>query len=189
MNHPEVFIIPVLMLLDYFLTVWGSILRGKKHAQHFRFEHYELNPIWQKSIAQKKWLNPGLLGIVTAVTAICFVWSVAWKGEDDFAQGALGFVTVLYGSIVGRHLENICAFRFLFLHPECVSGEVTMSHLLALHMAQFHCIALCLLLVLIAIFSPSPFLIGGVLSQVYLFFLHWKWIKKTKAQLRKADPF
>ncbi len=58
MKHPELILIPILMFSDYFLTVAGAVLKEKKYADHFKFEHYELNPIWQKEIAQKKWLNP-----------------------------------------------------------------------------------------------------------------------------------
>jgi hypothetical protein len=58
MRHPEVFLVPVLLLLDYFLTVGGSKLAARKYSQHFKFEHYEMNPLWQKTISQGKWLNP-----------------------------------------------------------------------------------------------------------------------------------
>lgn len=177
-----------MMLLDYFLTVWGSILSGKKHSQHFKMEHYELNPVWQKSIAHRKWFNPKHLGIVTIVTVFCFLWSVAWTGEDHSAEGMFGFVTIFFGSIIGQHLSNICIFHYLFHHGECISGEVTMSHLLALNTARFRGLVLFLPLLLIAIFSPSPFVVGGVCSQIVSFFLNWIWIAKTKAQLRKANP-
>jgi hypothetical protein len=187
MKHPEVFIIPVLMLLDYYLTVWGAVLSEKKFAQHFKYEHYELNPDCQKSIAQKKWFDPKCLGSVAAVTAICLVWAVAWQGESGVAEGVFGFATMAYGSIVGRHLMNICEFRYFIRHPECVSGEVTLNHLSTLNQARFGVLVLFFPLMLIVVFSPSPFVIGGVCSQVYLYCLIWRWIAKAKAQLRKAN--
>lgn len=177
-----------MMLLDYFLTVWGAILGEKKYEQHFKKEHYELNPIWQKSIKQRKWFNPKHAGIVTAFTAFCILWSIGWNAQDDFEEGLFGFATVLYASIIGLHLSNICTFRYFQHHPECVSGQVTMSHLLSLNLAQFRCLALFIPLALIAVFSPSPFVVGAAFSQIFLFFLHFIWIAKTKAQLRKANP-
>jgi len=41
MRHPEVFLIPLLLLLDYVLTVGGSKMAARKYSQHFKFEHYE----------------------------------------------------------------------------------------------------------------------------------------------------
>ena len=48
MRHSEVFLVPLLMLLDYFLTVGGSKLAARKYSQHFKFEHYEMNPFGRK---------------------------------------------------------------------------------------------------------------------------------------------
>ena len=49
MHHPELLLLPILMFADYFLTVLGAIHAEKKHSQHIRSEHYELNPAWQKA--------------------------------------------------------------------------------------------------------------------------------------------
>ena len=125
---------------------------------------------------------------MTAVTALCFVWAVCWEGEDGYAEGILGFLTMLSGSLVGVHLSNIGTFRYFIRNPECASGEIKLNHLAALNMSRCRIATLFFPLTLIAIFSPSPFVIGGVCSQVYLYCLTWRWIAKAKAQLRKANP-
>jgi hypothetical protein len=117
MNHPEVFIIPVMMLADHFLTVWGAILSEKKYRQHFKIEHYELNPLWQKNIASKKWFNPRHLIMVAIITLFCFLWSTGWKDPDMVAEGLFGFLTVLFGSIIGGHLANIFIFCMSIVIP------------------------------------------------------------------------
>src|SRR5690242_2440703 len=58
MKHPQILLLPLLMFADYFLTVLGAVLRDKGYSNHFKLEHYELNPVWQKSIRQKRWVNP-----------------------------------------------------------------------------------------------------------------------------------
>jgi hypothetical protein len=188
MNHPELLLIPILMLLDYFLTVWGAVLSEKKYRQHFKIEHYELNPIWQKSIARKQWFNPKHLGIVSAIMVLCLLWSHGWTGRDDGAEGMFGFIIISLGSIIGHHVSNIFMFYYLVRHPECVSGEVTMSHLLVLHMSQFRFFALFFPLVLISIFSPSPFVMGGLCSQIVFFIVSLVWTAKAKAKMRKENP-
>ena len=57
MNYPELLLLPILMFADYFLTVVGAVQKEKKYSNHFTVQNYELNPIWQQDIAQKKWLN------------------------------------------------------------------------------------------------------------------------------------
>src|SRR5215469_12151335 len=155
MNHPEVFIIPVLMLADYFLTVWGAILNEKKYGQHFKIEHYELNPIWQKAIARKRWFNLKHLANVAVFTAFCFFWSYSWTDNNsDFFGGFFGFMIILEAGIIGTHVTNILIFSYLIRHPGSVSGEIKMNHPLMLYMSQFRLVSLLLVLIVIAIFSP-----------------------------------
>ena len=45
MRHPEVLFVPVLMVLDYYLTLYGAHLAEQSYRRHFKTEHYELNPI------------------------------------------------------------------------------------------------------------------------------------------------
>lgn len=103
-------------------------------------------------------------------------------------EGMFGFYTIFFASIIGLHVSNIFIFNYLLRHPECVSGEVTMSHLLTLHMSRFRFLALIFPMVLISIFSPTPFVIGGVCSQIVLIIINWVWTAKAKAKLRKQNP-
>jgi len=187
MKHPEVFIIPIMMLSDYFLTVWGVILSEKKYQQHFKIEHYELNPIWQKNIANKQWFNPKHLIAVAVVAVFCLVWSNGWTDPDAISEGLFGFFTILYASIIGNHLSNVFTFSYVIRHPENVSGEVTTSYLLALKTSQFHALSLFFILFVIAIFSPTPFVIGGACSQMARLFNRWRWLAKANAQ-KKVPP-
>lgn len=189
MNHPEVFVIPVMMLADYFLTVWGAILSEKKYRLHFKIEHYELNPLWQKNIASKKWFNPRHLAIVAIFMGFCFLWSNTWAGDDPVAEGIFGYLVILFGSIIGSHLANIFTFFYVNRHPESIHGEITMNHPLMLCIAQFRTANLLLVLTLIAIFSPTPFVLGGLCSQICFLVVKLFWIEKANAnEKRKNSP-
>ena len=187
MNHPELFIIPLLILSDYLLTVWGAVLSEKKYRQHFKIENYELNPIWQKSIAQKRWVNPKFMGIVVLVTGFCFVWSNGWTEKDVFSEGLFGFLVILSTSLIAVHLSNILTFVYMARHPQSISGEVAMSHMLILKMAQFRSMGLVFVFAVIAIFSPTPFVIGGLVSQVFLSILKLRWLAKARAIEKKKN--
>ena len=64
MLHPEMILVPVLLLADYFLTIQGANAAAGKYSQHFRVRHYQLNPLWQQAIARRKWFNPRHLLLV-----------------------------------------------------------------------------------------------------------------------------
>lgn len=70
MHHPVILAVPLLMLLDYALTILGARASLQVYRRHFRMPHYELNPMWQKSVAQLRWFNPRHLGLVCLVTAL-----------------------------------------------------------------------------------------------------------------------
>ena len=70
MKHPEVILVPAFMLADYFLTLAGAVLRDRKYSDHFKTEHYEMNPLWQKDVARKKWLNPRHIVLVVVVSCV-----------------------------------------------------------------------------------------------------------------------
>jgi hypothetical protein len=67
MEKYKFFLIPLLMLSDYFLTVVEARMAAKKYRQHFNFPDYELNPAFQKQIAQKRWFSPRHLTAVAIV--------------------------------------------------------------------------------------------------------------------------
>ncbi|HCE45746.1 MAG TPA: hypothetical protein DET40_19560 [Lentisphaeria bacterium] len=55
MKHQEVLLLPMPMFSDYFLTLLGAVMKDKKYCEHLKTQHYELNPVWQVNIAQKKY--------------------------------------------------------------------------------------------------------------------------------------
>jgi len=128
------------------------------------------------------------VGMVALATMACVLWSSGWTTPDDFMEGLFGFVVILEAGIIGQHLSNILTFFYLIRHPECVSGEITMSHLLSLNLSIYRSLTLFVPLVLIVIFSPAPFVIGGVFSQLFLFILHLRWLGKARARVQANKP-
>jgi hypothetical protein len=54
----------------------------------------------------------------------------------------------------------------------------------ALNLSAFCLLGLFLPLAFVAIFNPTPFIIGGVCSPLVLFITHLLWIKKAEAKAR-----
>src|SRR5262249_53832041 len=132
MKYPQILLLPVMMFADYFLTVWGAILKERKHSEHFKHEHYELNPIFQKEIAKKKWFNPRHT-LVTILVSLGLALLLQFGDiPDAVAEGLLGYFFTLFGAIIGRHLSNILIFKQMARSPNEVSGQIKMSHGMAL---------------------------------------------------------
>jgi len=101
------------MLADYLLTVIGTIQKEKKYDDHFKSQYYELNPLWQKQISQRKWFNPRHILLTVSFSAV-IAYLIEFGGLPAFlAQGVIGCLFILYGLIIGRHLSNILVFLHL----------------------------------------------------------------------------
>jgi len=184
MNHPEFLLIPVFMFADYLLTVLAAGLKERKHDLHFRTDHYELNPMFQKDIQRKRWFSPrhALLAILSSTLVI---GAVEFGDLPEVAlEGFLGFFFVLYGLILGRHVSNLLIFRYMAKRPDEISGQVTLAHALMLHMSMHQYITFLLPLVLLGVFYPRPFVLGGLGGMVALLLIHTKWIILHKKQMK-----
>jgi len=188
MKHPEMFIIPVFMFADYFLTLAGAVLKDKGYGDHFKVEQYEMNPIWQKEVAQRKWFNPKHILLTILISSLLILLVEYGEVQESFIQGMLGCLVSIYGMVIGRHLSNLLIFSYMIRKPDEIHGEVTMAHTLVLMLSLYHYIVVLVPIILIAIFSPSPFVIGVLVGVIFLQALHLKWIwmyqKKMKASTK-----
>jgi hypothetical protein len=84
MRHPEVLFVPVLMVLDYYLTLYGAHLAERSYRRHFKIEHYELNPIWQSAVARRHWINLRHLAVVMLVGGMLVLLAEVLELESVF---------------------------------------------------------------------------------------------------------
>ena len=176
MKHPEIFLFPVFSLADYFLTLAGTVLEDKKFGNHFKTEHYELNPVWQSVVAEKKWFNPKHL-LLTIIEIIAIVFIIEFSDmPETLVDVVLGFFLVGYGILIGRHLNNILTFLHVLRKPGDISGQVSITHVLSLSMSMYKQVVVLLPLVLILLFAPSPFMVGATLACVAQMLIHVLWI-------------
>ena len=187
MKHPEIILLPVLMFTDYFLTVLGAIWREGKHSQHFKTGHYELNPVWQKQIGEKKWFAPRHIALTVLVSAVLAGLIEYGDIPESLTQAVLGCAFVVFATVIGRHLSNLLTFRRLTRGAGEITGEVTMSHSLTLSISMYQYLVVVLPLGIVAIFSPTPFVVGGLAGAVAVILVHAVWLRRhRKAQAKEA---
>ena len=186
MHHPESLLIPVLMLSDYLLTVAGARAREHGYADHFKTQHYELNPLWQAAIARKRWFNPRHLLITFAFAAVFYgVGEYLLPGDDPVFAFVIGALLVVFGAVNGRHLANLATFAWIRRHPDALSGSIAMSHGLTLWLSTFQLFGLLLPLTLLAICAPTPQVLGGLGGVAILFAVHLGWIRRWQQRLER----
>lgn len=184
MNYPEILLVPIIMIADYYLTLIGAKLRERRYAQHWVTKHYELNPIWQKSVSNYKWINARFIFLVIILTVLLYYLTEVGTTNSWLIEGMLGFIFTLYAMIIGRHIYNLLMFRYLDKHSECVEGKIIMSYDLTLSVSQFQTIIVTLPLLVVSLFSGSCFAWGGTVALIVFILKHqvWKMAKRVKPQ-------
>ena len=178
----ELVAIPILLLSDYYLTLLANIYKEKKYANHFVLKTYELNPVWQKSVDNNKWLNYRHLLLVSLITTLFYYISATQT--KYLYQFLLGFFYTIIGIVNARHLTNLLIFRFLSLNPETVNGQIQLSHLYLLKVSQFQVLSFGIPILFLTILMPNIFILGGLFSCFVFYFIHFLWIKRYKNSLK-----
>lgn len=187
-SHPEVLLIPLLMLFDYFLTVLGARLAEHGYRRHFKFPDYELNPAFQKSIAAKKWFSPKHIIAVVLVAAYCAFWYHWWQGDDPVFEGCFGAFLTVFITVIGGHLANIWTFYFMLRYPDQVSGEVILTQRYVLHLTRSRMLMLLLPLAASAVVVRAPFLLGAVAGALALILIQTLWIWRNSRRKPRPGP-
>ena len=153
-----------LMWSDWLLTILQERERQLHYAEHY--ESYpvntiEGNPLFQKvvtakRIAEPRHLIPAL--ILSVVVAVSLVWI-----PEDFRVVLIGYVWGLYLIVDTTHLGNLLGYR---------AGRRGLHGKLYLHLRTGYVIqlsryiALAIFLILVAVCSASPFIIGVAVAGV-----------------------
>ncbi len=181
MNHPEVLLLPLLMIADYYLTILGAVLHKKQYGKHFVIETYELNPEYREEIDSVSLVNLRFVGQVLLNFLILF--SVAILSTDTYQfiyQIALGFYLTLFGYINGLHVSNILTFLFVKNNPNTFEGSLKIPHKFNLRRSLYNNSILFFPIGFILLFSFSYFVLGALFAVIYNFLLGSFWLKCSK---------
>ncbi len=188
MTYPIAYLLPGLMLLDYYLTLLGFVLYQRHYEKHIEMEQYELNPSFQACIRSKKYYSLRHLGFVLLMLAMAITINYSFKKRDAFIDGILGALFAVYSIVIGSHIASILTFRKLGKNPESITGHVRINYLLTLRMSQYRLIIPIMILIVVVTTSPSPLLIGALVGVVgfYLVLERWHFIHRRKLRTELA---
>lgn len=180
MNCPIILLIPVFMFIDYYFTIWGSVLRDKGHSKHFELPNYELNPIWQADIQKKKIVNLRFFGGVV-ITFLPALFLTEFFGISPRMNEFLsGLILVHFGLLIGRHLSNIFSYVFVIHHEGAISGRVRIGYDYMLHSSMYQYLVAILPIVMLTVYLRTWFMFGCVTAAAGSAIMHLSWIRKHR---------
>lgn len=186
-EHWEVLLLTPIMLLDHSLTILGARMSERRYANHFRSEHYELNPVWQSAIRTKRWFNPRHHILAIAIPIALFYLEQATPQISAYYGPLNAGLLSLYSMILGQHLCNLLVFRRLDRRPGEVSGSVTMSHPFVLENARYRAFVCAFPLVVAAALSRHPLAIGAALGPAFYLLSNFVWSARRKSGKNPAQ--
>jgi len=180
MKHPEILLLPFLILSDYLLTLIAVRLKDKKYAQHFKCEALGMHQAYEQVIEQRKWFTSRIfLGkILISVSAI--ILSEYLPPHQTFVDVFFGAMFVNYALSVGLQLFNIMVYRYVNRRPDEISGQVSIGHAYLLHVSMYLYFVVTIPLAIVAILDPRPFVFGGLASVLLQQAYHLWWIRRYR---------
>lgn len=153
-----------LMWVDWLLTLGQERKRQLHYAEHY--ESYpvntiEGNPLYQKAILDRRIVEPRHL-VPAALVSLLVAVSLQWIPEI-FRVPVIGYVWGLFFIVITTHLGNLLGYRAA---RRGLHGKLYL-HLRTGYLVQLsRYVALSLFLIVLAICSASPFVLGVAIAGV-----------------------
>ncbi len=176
---------PILMILDYSLTMKSANMVKGKYSEHFSVEQFELNPVWQEDVSKAKKFN--IKHLIMVLIAAGLAYSVVKLSIFDewSSYFVLGIIIIPYATIVGRHISNILTFKYVENYSDTLHGKLIVDYIYTLKLSQHMLIGNIFVLSIIYICTFSSFILGGILGYFSLYVSHSMW--KGKYKKKKKD--
>ena len=179
--YVTVFLVAVLMFLDYFLTIKSFKLAEQGYTKHIRLETMELNPNLRGSVDRKKYSWKHFLGVIFAAVVI-YLFYYLGKNNLIFSTDTYfmfqGMILSIFIFINASHVRNLIIFNVIKKDKSLLSGKLKQSHLFSLKSTMADAIKVFIVLISLFLFSPSYFTFGFAIGPLLLFFKGKSWMKK-----------
>ncbi len=169
--------------LDYYLTLVGA--RFYRRGAHRVLDYsgsYELNPYFQRSIDEGRWLPPRVVRtlLVGAVLYGFVTWSLGRRqiaGElgRQVLAGLLGLFLFTRLTVIGQHLQNIWLFGHILRDPAALRGRLAYNRPTIVRIASYRFLSIGLVLTVAGALAPSAWLWGGAAGHILLALQMRRW--------------
>jgi hypothetical protein len=183
----EILAIPILMILDYYLTIFGNKLRLEGYSSHFEIDSYELNPLWVTDIAKHKLLNFKHLSLVFLATLFLYCLNRI-EIDSAFYKFLYGALLVNFVLVNSRHISNILLFRYIKNDQGLIKGQVKLSEKYVYVQSAIQYSGCATIIVPLALLSRSLYVYGALSGCLILAAAHMAWYRKKKREKIRLYP-
>lgn len=183
-----IFLIVILMFLDYFLTIKSVKLAEQGYTKHVKLETLELNPNFRTNVDRKKYSWKHFIGVIFTALVIYF-FNYLGKNNIIFSRDTYfmfqGMIFSIFIFINASHTRNLIVFNAIIKDRSLLSGKIKQGHLFSLKSTMADAIKVFVILIAIFLFSPSYFNFGFALGPLLLAFKNRSWTKKYLKEEQK----
>ncbi len=172
MQHPEILIVPAIIGLNMYLSMYSARLHRGVYAEHVTYEDEALNARFKQQASVTSLVTwRRVLGLLAIVAVLYYTAEI--EQNEHSLEGLFGLIFCMYAVQIGRNLFNIFLFRYLNSHPDALQGKVVYSTAATRFIGAIELIRLAPLILIVAYWCPWHFsygLVGGYLL-LWLMFL------------------
>lgn len=163
-----------LYISDYALTLIGAKLYRAGACDKIAMEgSYEITPLFQADIDALRTISPRFVAALVLFNVLLAVlWNLT-RWQPEFYEFALGAMISSQLAVHMRHFRCISLFRII-AGSDAVRGRIEYSRPALLKMSCLELLTVCGFLLVLFVFTPSWFLLGGAAACGSIAWKHWK---------------
>lgn len=178
-----------LMLWDYRQTVKNYDLYTQVLEKHFRREQFELNPIFQHAISERRYHPFHFFGMVVVAGLLYFMHWAAQTGWGNTTIESYyfyqGLILAPFLIIHFRHLSIGATVKILKSDPTALEGSLQESYRFSLRNAGAQAAIFFWLFLFLQLANPSEFMAGITCGTLILVFATKIWLWRAKRPSRE----
>ena len=170
-------ILALLYSLDYFLTIKTSLLYKKQ--KHIEYQSgIELNPRFNKAVAEARWFNKKwLMYLIFLILFNIFFFETTNSSNITTYEFILGSFILSEIFVVSRHVQNINLFNSINV-AGAVEGRIIYGRTIMHKNASAAALAASVSYLIFYLFTFRTFFLGGALTLMFLAIIQKSWEKK-----------
>jgi hypothetical protein len=179
---PGLTIWSLLYVSDYTFTIVCARLYRRGVNEKFAVEgSFELTPFFQKDIDSLKVISPRFLAmLLLSGTLLTLTWFLSSQSTPELYEFVLGALILVQLAVHTRHIRNFFMFR-MFAKSDYVRGRIEYSRIFVLRASASELFAFAGFLLVLFAFTPSWFLLGGIVSCALTALKHVQLARKAVA--------
>jgi len=169
----------LLYFFDYSMTLWFSHLYRQWLSQYFIHEGgVEMNPVFEKDVANLRSSLPHFLVMISLVMAILILFGKIGPDVGDF-EFLAGAALLLWTFINLQHIRNIYLYIHMRIRPNSIEGQIKQTYWLNQRLVAYEAFTFAVIYGLVWTTNGTHFFLGGAFACFGLAIWHFSLAGRT----------